>query len=127
MRYQSVVGGAAICTDRRGTKHSMATQLAVNKCLGCGKEHRTALKVPRGGSLARNWSIAGYCSDCRPRYEAFLRNVDDASWGMRPIAEEIMEGWNASPQHHPVRPRVPAVCMCRFPRANRLPADLARH
>jgi hypothetical protein len=79
MRNQCVVSRAAICTDGRETKHSMANQLAVTKCLGCGKPHRATLKVPREGSRARNWSVAGYCVRCRPGYEAFLRDSDDVA------------------------------------------------
>ena len=126
MQNQCVVSRSAICTDGRETKHSMANQLAVTKCLGCGKPHRATLKVPRGGSRARNWSLSGHCAGCRPRYEAFLRDCDDVSRGFRYVAEEIMEGWNGSPQRHLILSRVPAGWMCRFPRAASLAADFAR-
>jgi hypothetical protein len=126
MRIQCVANQAVIFTDGRETEHPMASQLAVMKCLGCGKPHKATLKVPRGGSRLRNWSVAGYCCDCRPGYEAFLRNSDDASRGMRLVAEEIMEGWNASRQPHLIRPRVPAEWMCRSPRAALLAAEFVR-
>ena len=126
MRNQCVANQAVIFTDGRETKHSMASQLTVTKCRGCSKPHKATLKVPRGGSRVRNWSVAGYCSDCSPRYEAFLRNSDDASHGMRFVAEEIMEGWNASRQIHLVRSRVPAEWMCRSPRAALLAAEFVR-
>jgi hypothetical protein len=126
MKYQRIIRAPVHFTDGRETKHSMASQMAVTKCLGCGKPHKATLKVPRGGSRARNWSVAGYCVGCRPRYEAFLQDSDDVSRGLRFVAQEIMEGWNASPQRHPIRSRVPAGWMCRSPRAALLPADLVR-
>ncbi len=126
MRNQRVANQAVIHTDGRETKPSMANRLAVTRCLGCSKPHKATLKVPRGGSRARNWSVSGYCNGCRPRYGAFLQGSDDVSRGLRFVGEEIMEGWNASPRRHPMRSRVPAGWMCRSPRAALFAADLGR-
>lgn len=62
----------------------------IRKCLGCNAKYRKAVTVKEGKA---NWSIPAYCEKCRTEYLSYLQESDAELETLKPIHDEIMEGW----------------------------------